>query len=989
LGIIATSVLIILASSSAPGAQAEAGEALGPKGSRLLDQQLDPGYRHWVRRPAELLGFWMGDVQDMVARTGATGGCGYISLAHALRVEAGDAAPRLVYHWLRNDRPWVRMHFTAPRPIHAVAVLGSTSAPGARGEVTLLRVDENGVETRVASGGQGDAAHSPWIVATCGDDAAAGDYVLEVRAQEKNVDVWPGPGAADLATRVVDGRDGQVRDGDALIGWALYADGTWQPFRQDDRPREHLSVGAYGLADRYREDGVPRTVCVGEHNNPFFIRYPPAFFDQHPESRMQDKDGNVIALTNNPISGRPEGNPQTAYDDPTITALNRELIRTTVAELKDVAEVDAWVIGGEQLYPDCLGLPPGDFRPESMAHFQRFVALRGWDVPTDAATAADPAPTPTRAAWLHFREQAMADRAAVYYQEFLAADPTRLVYYPTCNNPFVGAMRANMGHAPARVLGVSDGYETGQIAIDDDQERMNLMTVLHYAAYGAPVVTPRLGNKTLNPEARGGGTTFTPPMLRRLVMECLGAGIRQIGLIEWDNDLADGEWHIRGTPAEDEARAVFAELKAAALILEGMARLQPEAALFLSDAEWLLDGWNPQWTGFVQDAMAANWRLDQFGDARLSADLVDRVPLLVSIGNAHVSDKALAGLEAYLEAGGVVVAFGPLATHDELYRPRAAPDALRRFPGLVSVPDDALGPERILRNRYSTAAGAGGPDVPYRPVRFDAIADAAAAHAPEVAATPILLDTGDAAHVEAYPLTDGDSLLVVLVNHEDRPVTVRVRADARISRAMPYTAATDAVTREPFSMEGDSAAKVMLAERGSALVWFHDAVSFVQAAAALDDARAAIARWREADVPAVVEAVLLDAATRALGEGLPAKTHALARSISSALGVAVDVVERDDGGLDIEVRVRDAQGAPVRDAHVTARVLPDRFEQRALTHAGDGRYALSIPVEALGRFYDPARACYDALTVARRVLITARDGDGRSGGLMWTSGTDD
>ena len=562
------------------------------------------------------------------------------------------------------------------------------------------------------------------------------------------------------------------------------------------------------------------------------------------------------------------------------------------------------------------------------------------------------------------------------------------MYYPTCNNPFVTAMRANMGHAPARVLGVADGYETGQIAINDDQERMNLMTVLHYAAYGAPVVTPRLGNKTLNPDARGGGTTFTPPMLRRLVMECLGAGMRQIGLIEWDNDLADGEWHIRGTPAEDETRAVFAELKAAAPILEGMARLQPQAALFLSDAEWLLHGWNAQWTGFVQDAVAANWHIDLVGDARPSADLVDRVPLLVSIGNAHVSDEALAGLEAYLEAGGVVVAFGPLATHDELYRPRVAPDALRRFPCLIPVPDDALGPERILRNRYSTAAGAGGPYVPYRPVRFDAIAAAAAAHAPEVAATPLLVESADAAHVEAYPLTDGDSLLVVLVNHEDRPVTVRVRADARICRATPYAAATDAVTRAPFAMDGDSA-EVSLSERGSALVWFHDAVSFAQAAAALDDARATIARWREAGIAAVVEAPLVDAATAALGEGLPAKTYALARAISGALGVAVDVARRDDGGMDIEARVLDGQGVPVRDAHVTARVLPDRFEQRALTHVGDGRYAVSIPIEALGRFYDPARACYDALTVARRVLITARDGEGRSGGLMWTSGTDD
>src|SRR5690606_27523197 len=118
-----------------------------------------------------------------------------------------------------------------------------------------------------------------------------------------------------------------------------------------------------------------------------------------------------------------------------------------------------------------------------------------------------------------------------------------------------------MGHPPALLAGACDGFETGQIVIEDDSESLNLLTLSHLTAYGLPVVTPRLANKTLDPEAMGGGRSFTPEMLRRLVYECLGMGVEHIGMVQWEGDLADGLWHIKDTPAEKAAADVFAEIR--------------------------------------------------------------------------------------------------------------------------------------------------------------------------------------------------------------------------------------------------------------------------------------------------------------------------------------------------------------------------------------------------------------------------------------------
>jgi hypothetical protein len=158
----------------------------------------------------------------------------------------------------------------------------------------------------------------------------------------------------------------------------------------------------------------------------------------------------------------------------------------------------------------------------------------------------------------------MADRAACYMQAFLDADRDHPVFYPTHGNLFLRNVRLALAQLPSLMAAATDGMEMGHITIDDDDERLNPLVNAHFGAFGKPLINPRLANKTLDPEAKGGGRSFTPQMLRRLVYECVGQGVWHIGPIHWTSTLHDGERAIKDTPAEVECQKVFAEIKGAA-----------------------------------------------------------------------------------------------------------------------------------------------------------------------------------------------------------------------------------------------------------------------------------------------------------------------------------------------------------------------------------------------------------------------------------------
>ncbi len=935
-------------------------ESEGTVATRTFVRELDPAYARWVEGPGAWLSFWMGSPEEVRRRTGANA----YSRHESLYLVPGPDGEATLHPVHAGPRERVSFTFDVPRPFVEFRVLVSTARSGTAGAGTLFRRDESIAEAR-----QEDASKDPWLIFTTTNPWPAGRYRVEVLAWRGPVDVWPE--SVDAAASELDDPKGQVSGtGRQLRSMLRYADGTEEERHDSDAEPVHLPLAPPGNCVCGESGDFVFGHGIGEHNNPFFIRYPKWFVDAHPEAFMRDRDGELITV-GSPILG--STNPVPAFDDPTLTKLSAQLIGLRARAFRDCRHLRYWVIAGEEAYPDMFGLPPGDFRPEFMRHFEAFLKDRGREVryPKEALT--DPGESAAWAAWYTFREQAVADRAAGYTQAFLAEDPARPVLYPTHGNMFFPAQRRLMGHPPALLAGASDGFETGQITIEDDPESLNLLTLSHLTAFGLPVVTPRLANKTLDPEAMGGGRSFTPEMLRRLTYECLGMGIGHIGYVQWEGDLADGLWHIKDTPAEAEAARVFAEIKGMKPVLAGMTRVQPQVGLYVSDAKWLLERWDGAWTGFFQDALLAGWHLTIVGDALLDESLAERMPLLISINNGRVYDEAVAGMEAYLATGGHVVACGAFFDINAAGKPLDAGAQFQSRHALrVRRVDDAFDSDtRRLVNRASTDRGAHSERSEYAPVRLARIEGAVRDLLPRTVLSPVEVRTSGA-RVTCFPLTDGRSLAAVLINHEDRPVAAEV---SLVESDDSYR------VRELISgNEGpDSGAlAIELAPRGTAVAWFHRPYTQEEAEAALERAEETRQRWKALDIDTAALEKSLAQARAALDAGLPAKAGAQADAARDALGVHLSCTTKA-GALSVRAAVYEADGRPVDGARVAVRVVPGPYEWRVLEADGEGEYGRSAV--AVPRQYDLTGGEYEPLSGAARVVCRVTAG-GRMGGAL-------
>lgn len=742
--------------------------------------------------------------------------------------------------------------------------------------------------------------------------------------------------------------------------------------RMDPGMIEHLGSG---LETAAREE-AHCPVYLGDRNNPFFTNYPAEFQEAHPEAYMRDGAGRRITVVHNPILGTETAVP--AVDDPTLMGLAGDLIRDGVRISRDNPFVSSYVIGTEEAYPDYFGLPVGDFRPASLEHFRRFAASQAWPESV-VKEAEDGGPN---AAWFLFREQAMADRAAACTTAFLAEDATRPIFFPTHGHPFSETKRRGLGLSPTLLLGACDGLEMGHITINNDTEDLNLLFLATFASMGAPVMAPRLGNKTLDPEARGGGRSFTPSMLRRLVYECLGMGTWHIGPIHWRAQLGDGEWFIKDTPAEAECARVFAEIQRAWPLLTGMSRMQPKVGLYISDATWL-HAWDPRWTGFFQDAAANHCPLAVVGDGLLSAELAARVPVIVSIGNERLSKAARKNLAAYEASGGTIIAVGAFGALDELGRPHDQSDSplSQDWLNLVRVPAPASEEQRRLVNAFQTGEGAYTVTTPYVPIDFQAVAARIEDHLPRGHWQPFSVEADGP--VRFLPLTDGFSVLCVLINlgPENTTATLRPRHKA-FSKASVF-GVRDVLTGTPLEPKRNGSVRVGLTGLGTALVWFHPRAEKDETSEAMTKADKALAGWRK--LGACTEAVaplLREAHACADDTGHIDKAHCLARRVLASLGFAAEARRAKGGGLLVSTRVFDATGAPAAGLSVSLRLTPGDGTHFALEEEQPGLYTLHLPEESMPRFYDHAAQRYSLTPGPIRLVLSAHGVEASGGAIL-------
>ncbi len=714
-----------------------------------------------------------------------------------------------------------------------------------------------------------------------------------------------------------------------------------------------------------RQEQAHACVMLGDRNNPYFTYYSDAFQKAHPEAYMLDAEGKRISVVSNPIRNIESAVP--AVDDPTLMGLASELIRRNASGLRGNPFVSAWGIGTEEAYPDYFTLPVGDFRPASRAHYDAYCKQWGLKIPIDTQRILSSIPNMSQAAWYRFREQAIADRAARHMQDFLYADPSRPVCYPTHGNPFGGDKRKTLGQPPSLLAKACDGFEMGHIMIDEDTESLNMLYLSNFTAYGVPVIAPRLGNKTLDTTARGGGRTFTPKMARRLIYECLGMGLWHIGPIHWRSSLGDGEWFIKDTATEPAVKEVFGEIRQAWPVLTGMSRLQPQVGLYISDNTWL-SSWEPRWTGFFQDAMDRHWQLTLVGDELVSADLAKRMPVLISIDNPKVSGQARRNLQAYLKAGGTLFTWGDFAQYDEFVRPtpegfKPSGKAASRWIKMEFPPADL---QRTLVNSFQTGEGAWHWEHPYYPVPIENVESAVLKHFSADVLRPIEMDSGMArAHI--LTLTDGVTLLSVLINRTGENAQVKLKPALDAGNDLQ---AMDALTNEELAKEGNGYYACSLKPWGTALVWMTPQAPEEETCDCIASAQEAIARWKELGC----DVQPFNPFAEALANNAPLpKAYALARRVLASKGLKISCEREETGCFAISAEAFDTNGAPAKDLPLFARQVPGTLEWRPMSNNQKGQYRIKFAQTDMGAYYNADSQKYGPPETAIRFIVSERN----------------
>lgn len=722
--------------------------------------------------------------------------------------------------------------------------------------------------------------------------------------------------------------------------------------------------------------GVHCAVYVGEFNNPWFVRYPDEFISGVPDAWMQDCRGKRIELAR-PTRDGVDVVPVPAVDDATILSLTAVLIQSVVPMWTETASIAHWIVGTEESYPELFGLPNSDFRPASLRHFSEWQVHRYGQVLLDAdAIVGSRRGDPLPALWIGFREQAMVDRAASHMSAFLSADREHLVFYPTHGNLFLRDFRVALAQPPSLMVGATDGMEMGHITIDDDDERLNPLVNAHFASFGKPLINPRLANKTLRDDAKGGGRSFTPRMLRRLVYECVGQGVWHIGPIHWTSILHDGEWAIKGTPAEAECRRVFGEIERTSRLLVGMGRLQPQVGIFVSDTTWHT-AWDPKWTLLFQDALAAHWNVSVIDDPLVDATLAYRTPLLISVDNYEIASETLAGMQAFLDAGGRLVVAGRFGADDHKCDAPATPT-----PAIVAGHDNVLNVdlsdalvERELVNEVHNGAGAAQYVARFQGVDFRQLAARAAPHLSSVVTTPIRVSGSGSESVNVFVLTDRVSLLAVLINNDDTHRSVTVSVEASLLADHGEWNCTDGLTMDALS--ATSSCTIRLDRYGTRLVWFHPTPH----GRSIPEALEAIDRWKRDGFDTEAVAYIADQ-VRSEGSLPTAKRFSLARAICDTVALRASVIVDRAGAMEITVLLTDSIGGRVLGADVTMRITPGTPRRIPIPEIGDGEYRLVISPQELPWLYDAVRRTYLPVGGWVRLVFAAVSADGRQGGCI-------
>lgn len=677
------------------------GEQTGPNGPSVAPRSLlSPLYFETCRRPCEYVGFSFDDelseLQQMREHGANAVGCGSMWVpTDDPSAPYGVGIPSLV--GLR-DTTHLGQTFQATVPFTGVALCTPTFVTEGSGCTLSLyssSPDEWGetVPQPVARAVFTNVRDNQLVWLTF-DELPPGRYYIEqsdptgpaIGVWARGRDVYP-DGAAYVNRRPV---------ADDLELWIRTADGD----RAVVAPApDHYSIGLrYGVVGRIVAAGMFFDYMVGNWNNGGFPYYPDWFIERFPDIAMLDAAGKPILAG---MFGKLA--PWPSIDQPVIVDGTRRYIAAVVSALRDVPNLLYWCMGGEALYPTYGGGPWTDYAPDAVAHYRAWLRLRYGNIArlnevwgTQYADFSDihpPMPPPPRdfptLEWFRYRNVAMAERFQYHFDAIKSADPSRLVV--TCNHGdlFRGRFATELGQDMNLYAAVGDGWEMGQIMQDDDPDLYNLMWMRTSGTFGKPLCPVRLAYKKTNPKARGGGTSYTPEAARRYFWESVGTGAWHMGFIQWRGDLPDGEWGVKGTPAQEEIRHILAEWHAVEAYFDDAWPIREKVGLYFAQPTWTIDGFSPLWTDLHREFTRRQIGYRILCDEQvLGRDLAD-CAVIVCAENVVMSEDCVRALREYAAAGGTLVLIGRNAVEDEMLRRRGGDPFAGASPNVVRFEADA------------------------------------------------------------------------------------------------------------------------------------------------------------------------------------------------------------------------------------------------------------------------------------------------------------
>ncbi|MFQ6097342.1 MAG: beta-galactosidase, partial [Armatimonadota bacterium] len=641
--------------------------------ARLRPTALDPLYQDRCLRPCEYVGFSFADTERQLRlmRESGANAVGTGSMWNPVQDEdapygVGMRDPetlignRTLGQTLRADGEVVGVAVTTPT--YTTGESGCTISVYAvpDGEVDFARLGQP-----LASRAFAGIADNAWTRLDFGPHPAGMLYVELSEPTGNRIGWWARrgdqypEGRAYVSRRAREDLDFEMR--------LFYADG-----RQAEtvgRSADHVPIElSRSLFDTLAGLGMRAAYSVGNWNNGFFPHYPDWFYERFPDVAMLDQRGQPL------LAGMFDRKvPWPAIDHPVIVNGTQRYIRAVVGRLRRERPILSWVMGGEALYATYAFKGRWtDYQENALAHFREWLKqeyptvaalneawgtrLAGFD---DAKPPESPGQDRRTLDWFDFRFQAMAERFQWHFDATKSGDPTRFVL--TCNHGslFHGMSYAEMGADLDLYASVSDGFEMGQIMSDDDSDLYNMMYMESVNTLGKPLAPVRLAYRLTNPRARGGGTSYTPEAARRYFWESVGTGAWHLGFIQWRGSLPDGEWGVRGTPAEEAIRNLLTEWHELESRFDNAWPVRPRIAMYLAHPTWSLLGFQPEWRALHLACVRNQIPKAVLTDAQLRRGRAEDYDWILSFGNRYVSDEAAQALRRYVRDGGTLICAGP------------------------------------------------------------------------------------------------------------------------------------------------------------------------------------------------------------------------------------------------------------------------------------------------------------------------------------------